>query len=181
VQILHLRIQRRELASMVGKPGSALIEQDQAERTSETEAVVSPPGVLPPIDEIRDEARNPHKIAVSPTNHLKGKRDATISRVPDLAARRLLTVRLHRSIVRHPFRPRSFASGTNPRWLAKDAYEYAAALRNQAHTVGQLDRQRIRAWCEWIEEWARRHDPITNPTTIIGRDELEPTAPSEHQ
>jgi len=54
-------------------------------------------------------------------------------------------------------------------------------LRDQADALRELDRQRIRAWCEWIEEWARQHDPTTNPATIIGLEELEPRASWEHR
>ena len=67
------------------------------------------------------------------------------------------------------------------RRLANDAREYAATLRDQADALRELDRPRIRAWCEWIEEWARQHDPTANPATIIGLEELEPRAPWEHR
>jgi hypothetical protein len=96
VQVLHPRLLRRELASVVGKPGSALVEQDQSQRTSEAEVEVAPGRILPPIEEIRDVVRNVNKVDSAIAYHLEGKRDTTAPCVLDLRAGQ---VQLHRIIV----------------------------------------------------------------------------------
>ena len=99
VQVLHPRLQRRELASMIGDPGSALVEQDQTERTSQAEEEVALIRILPVKDEIRAEAGNVDKVDVPFADHLVGNRDSTVSRVLDLSVGRGLDVLLHRDIL----------------------------------------------------------------------------------
>jgi hypothetical protein len=54
------------------------------------------------------------------------------------------------------------------RRLAQEARDYAADLRNSATTVADADKRRIDDWCAWIEAWAARHDPASNPKSIRG-------------
>ena len=84
---------------MIGNPGSALVEQDQTERTSQAEEEVALTRILPVKDEIRAEAGNVDKVDVPFADHLVGNRDSTVSRVLDLSVGRPLDVLLHRDIL----------------------------------------------------------------------------------
>ena len=84
VQVLHPRLQRRELAAVIGETGSPLVEQDQPERTGEAEVEVAPPWILPPVHEVRGPLGHVHEVDVAFAHHLVGDRDSTVARVPDL-------------------------------------------------------------------------------------------------
>jgi hypothetical protein len=57
------------------------------------------------------------------------------------------------------------------RWrLAEDARAYADSLRSRLSTMEEHDRERVEAWCEWIEKWCERADPTANVTLITGLD-----------
>jgi hypothetical protein len=55
--------------------------------------------------------------------------------------------------------------------LARDARIYVEELRHGLDALEPDDRERIRAWCEWIEGWVARADPTTNPRRIHGVDD----------
>jgi hypothetical protein len=66
------------MAAVVGQPGSALVEQDQAERAREQRVEVAPAGLLPAVDE----------VDVSFADDLVRDRDAAAPGVLDLVFHR---------------------------------------------------------------------------------------------
>ena len=53
---------------------------------------------------------------------------------------------------------------------AELARDYVAALRARVAALDGEERERIAAWCDWIEAWADRTDPTTGITQIVGLD-----------
>lgn len=55
--------------------------------------------------------------------------------------------------------------------LAQETREYVAALRDRLPELEPAERERIAAWCDWAEAWARDADPVANPRRIHGLDD----------
>jgi len=91
------------------------------------------------------------------------RREAELRRLQELEQARQLRLREIEET-----RVARLASELSARRLAQDARDYAADLRNSATTVDDADKRRVDAWCEWIEAWAERHDPVSNPKSIRG-------------
>jgi hypothetical protein len=53
---------------------------------------------------------------------------------------------------------------------AQELAAYSAALRNRIPLVAEAERERIGAWCDWIEQSADRADPVRHTELIVGRD-----------
>src|SRR5438128_2562655 len=85
---------------MIRNPGSAFVEQDQTERTSQAEVEVALNRILPVEDEIRHEGRNEDEVNVPFANYLVRNRDSTVSRVLDLCVGQPLGVLLRGDILR---------------------------------------------------------------------------------
>ena len=86
-QVLHPRLERRELAAVVGQPRAALVEQDQPKRPRQPQVEVAPARILPPVDEIRHVIGHVHEVGVSLAHDLVGDRDTAATRIPDLTDR----------------------------------------------------------------------------------------------
>jgi hypothetical protein len=82
-QVLHPRLQRREMGAMIRKPCPALIEQDQPKRTRETLVKGAPVRLLPPVHEVRHVIGDIHKVRLAGTDNLVRDRGARAARVPD--------------------------------------------------------------------------------------------------
>jgi len=82
---------------MIRNPGSAFVEKDQPERTSQAEVEVALNRILPVIDEIRCKARNEDKVPF--TDYLVRNRDSAVSRVLDVCVSQPLDLPLHRDIL----------------------------------------------------------------------------------
>ena len=54
--------------------------------------------------------------------------------------------------------------------LAQDARAYVVALRARLADLDEAGRARIGAWCDWLESWCERHDPVMNVRRIRGLD-----------
>ena len=68
VQVLHPRLEGRELAAAVGQAGPALVEEDQAERAGEPFVELAIVGRLPGVDEVGDVVRHETRsVGPSPT------------------------------------------------------------------------------------------------------------------
>jgi hypothetical protein len=53
------------------------------------------------------------------------------------------------------------------RWLG----EYATALRDHLPELDAPEHERIKAWCDWLDDLARRSNPIRNTSLIVGFDD----------
>ena len=53
---------------------------------------------------------------------------------------------------------------------AELARGYVTAFRARLEALDGEERERIAAWCDWIEAWADRTDPTTGITQIVGLD-----------
>jgi hypothetical protein len=51
------------------------------------------------------------------------------------------------------------------------ARRYVAALRKRLPELSAEERDRLEPWCDWVERWATRADPVTNTARIIGLDD----------
>lgn len=54
--------------------------------------------------------------------------------------------------------------------LAEGVREYVEVLRDRLPELGEEDANRVAAWCDWAEAWAKRTDPTANVATIVGLD-----------
>lgn len=59
--------------------------------------------------------------------------------------------------------------------LARGARAYVEALRACLLELDDTDRDRVAAWCDWVEAWADLSDPTGDVRKIVGLDEPEPT------
>ena len=57
--------------------------------------------------------------------------------------------------------------------LARDVRVYTQELRERLPELDDDERERVAAWCRWVEAWAR-HDPTVNAARIVGLDEVVP-------
>jgi hypothetical protein len=68
--------------------------------------------------------------------------------------------------------------GEVERWrLAKDAREYAAALREQMNRFPRTASE-AQEWCDWIDAWTRRSNPLEQ---IASMPTLDDTGPKREQ
>jgi hypothetical protein len=54
---------------------------------------------------------------------------------------------------------------------AEQVRRYMDAVRARLPGLHEEDRNRISAWCEWVENWIQRADPVANPHLITGLDD----------
>lgn len=54
---------------------------------------------------------------------------------------------------------------------AQDLTAYATALRAGLDRLDSDERQRISAWCDWIDDYIRRSDPTVATSLIVGFDD----------
>lgn len=54
---------------------------------------------------------------------------------------------------------------------AHDLRDYAAVLREHLPQLDQAERDRVEAWCQWLEDRARRSDPTKETSLIRGFDD----------
>jgi hypothetical protein len=54
---------------------------------------------------------------------------------------------------------------------AREFADYAATLRQQLPELDDVERDRIEAWCQWLEDRARRSDPAQETSLILGLDD----------
>ncbi len=83
-QVLHRRLQRGELRTVIGETRAALVEQDQSERAGEALVERPPTRYLPAVDEIRHVVGYVNKVGLALTGDLIRDCDAAVARVPDL-------------------------------------------------------------------------------------------------
>jgi hypothetical protein len=51
---------------------------------------------------------------------------------------------------------------------ARALADYAATLRQRLPELADVERDRIEAWCQWLEDRARRSDPTSETSLIVG-------------
>ena len=88
VKILHSRLQRRELAAMIGDPRASLVEQDQPKRSGEPHIEVPPQRIVPAASEIGNEVWHVYEVEVAVSDYLVGDGHSTVSGIANLGATR---------------------------------------------------------------------------------------------
>ena len=64
-EVLHARLQRRELPVAVGYAGAALVEQNQPERLGKPIVEGAPVRRLPPVHEVGGEVGHEHQVSLA--------------------------------------------------------------------------------------------------------------------
>ena len=123
MQVLHPRLQCRELAAVIGQPGASLVEQDQPKRPRQAQVEVAPTWVLPRKDQVRHETRHVHEVGLAASKYLIGDRRAAIADVAGL--------RLHRRSVSRHRRTKQVTDGGGGRHPA-----WHHSPRNRPDTAG---------------------------------------------
>jgi hypothetical protein len=60
--------------------------------------------------------------------------------------------------------------------LARDARVYLEELRERLSDLETEERRRVAVWCDWVEAWCERTDPIANAARLAGADPSPPAA-----
>jgi hypothetical protein len=55
--------------------------------------------------------------------------------------------------------------------VARDLAEYVAAPRARLPELASLERDRLEGWCDWVEDYAGRSDPVHSTSLVIGFDD----------
>ena len=83
-QVLHARLESRELAVTVGDARSALVEENQPEASRELLVEVAPVRRLPGVDEVGAEVRHEDEVGLAVADDLISDRRTATPRVVDL-------------------------------------------------------------------------------------------------